>query len=194
MKAKEIKLEKITLVGKVIEYELKVRKSGKNIRLTIHPEKGLVVTIPRRVTKAAAEKFIVEKSAWVLKSIAHYKKIKATAPKKHTAKEIAEYKKKALALAASRLAHFNTFYNFPYRNISIRNQKTRWGSCTRERNLNFNYKIALLPQRLSDYIVVHELCHVKEMNHSVRFWNLVAETIPDHLLRRKELRQSNVRL
>jgi predicted metal-dependent hydrolase len=99
-----------------------------------------------------------------------------------------ENKDKALQIAKDRINHFNKYYNFQFKNITIKNQKTRWGSCSRKGNLNFNYKIALLPENISDYIIVHELCHLKEFNHSKRFWDLVAETIPDYLILRKKLK------
>ena len=73
--------------------------------------------------------------------------------------------------------------------VAIRNQRSRWGSCSKQGNLNFNYKIALLPDALADYIVVHELCHLGEFNHSQAFWDLVAVAVPDHRERRAELRQ-----
>jgi predicted metal-dependent hydrolase len=87
-----------------------------------------------------------------------------------------------------KLESFNAFYNHPYRGVSIRNQKTRWGSCSSRGNLNFNVKIVFLPESLQDYLIVHELCHLKELNHSKRFWDLVAQTIPDHIARRQQLR------
>jgi predicted metal-dependent hydrolase len=68
-------------------------------------------------------------------------------------------------------------------------QKSRWGSCSRKKNLNFNYKLIQLPLELADYIVVHELCHLQEFNHGQGFWNLVGETIPDYKARRDELRK-----
>ncbi len=87
-----------------------------------------------------------------------------------------------------RLALFNKDYGFTYRRITIRNQRTRWGSASRSGNLNFNYRMTFLPPHLSDYVIVHELCHLGEFNHSKKFWDLVARTIPDHRALRKELR------
>jgi predicted metal-dependent hydrolase len=100
----------------------------------------------------------------------------------------------ARALAAARLAHFNTFYNFTYNQVRIRNQKTRWGSCSQKGNLNFTYKLILLSSRLVDYVIVHELCHLEQMNHSPKFWELVSQTIPDYKARRRELLHGTVRL
>lgn len=99
-----------------------------------------------------------------------------------------QYKEHARLLVYKRIEYFNAFYRFHFHRVAIRNQKSRWGSCSRQGNLNFNYKVVFLPEHLVDYIVVHELCHLKEMNHSPRFWNLVAQTIPDHKVRRKQLR------
>ena len=99
-----------------------------------------------------------------------------------------KYKEEARKLALSRLEHFNQFYNFEYNTVRIKAQTTRWGSCSSKGNLNFNYKIALLPPHLLDYIVVHELCHLGEFNHSQNFWNLVEKMIPNHFELRMELR------
>jgi len=100
-----------------------------------------------------------------------------------------KYKENALALAENRIRYFNKIYQFWLNAINIKNQKTRWGSCSRKGNLNFNYKIALLPLQLADYIIVHELCHLGEFNHSRKFWDLVGKTIPDYGLLRNELRK-----
>lgn len=104
----------------------------------------------------------------------------------------AKYKEVAREVAHKKLEEFNKIYNFKYGKISIKNQKTRWGSCSRSGNINFNYKIALLPDRLADYIIVHELCHLGEFNHSKNFWNLVEKTIPDYEQRREELKKKRL--
>lgn len=91
-----------------------------------------------------------------------------------------EHKEKARKLVLSRLEYFNLHYNFEWNRVAIRNQRRCWGSCSSLKNLNFNYKILFLPSHLQDYIIVHEMCHLQELNHKIGFWNLVAETIPQY--------------
>ena len=112
--------------------------------------------------------------------------------KKYTRWDYKKHKESARALAHARVAHFNSFYNFPVGRISIRNTKTRWGSCSKKGNLNFNYKILFLSSHMTDYIIVHELCHLKEFNHSQNFWDLVAKIVPEHKAIRSELRKKEV--
>jgi predicted metal-dependent hydrolase len=94
--------------------------------------------------------------------------------------EYKELKEKARTLIHERLKHYNAYYNFSYNKVAIRNQKSRWGSCSARKNLNFNYRLVLLSPELLDYVVVHELCHLQEMNHGKKFWDLVARTVPDY--------------
>ncbi len=79
-------------------------------------------------------------------------------------------------------------YGFSFKKVSVRAQKTRWGSCSKAGNLNFNYKIALLPSVIADYIIVHEICHLGAFDHSKKFWDLVALTVPGHKAIRKSLK------
>ncbi|MCK5061902.1 M48 family metallopeptidase, partial [Candidatus Parcubacteria bacterium] len=100
-----------------------------------------------------------------------------------------EKKEKARKTILNKINALNKHYNFKFNRVAIRNQKTRWGSCSAKGNLNFNYKIIYLPIKLQDYIITHELCHLQELNHSRKFWKLVAKIIPDYLSARKELKK-----
>ncbi|MBI5411659.1 M48 family metallopeptidase [Candidatus Peregrinibacteria bacterium] len=124
---------------------------------------ALVVSIP-------AELAPVEKAALVQEALTRF------------------FKKKAGEVIHDRLSHFNDFYHFEYRRVTLRDQKTRWGSCSRDGNLNFNWRLILAPIEVIDYVVVHELCHLREMNHSTRFWALVVQTLPDYKQWRKWIR------
>lgn len=99
------------------------------------------------------------------------------------------YRRQGRRVFEERVAHWNTQYGFSYGRIAIRDQKSRWGSCSRQGNLNFNWRLLLAPLPVLDYIVIHELAHLKEGNHSPRFWALVAEKCPDYRGYRDWLRQ-----
>ena len=108
-------------------------------------------------------------------------------------KEYIFYKYHALELVKNRLAYFNTMYHFKINRVSIKNQKTRWGSCSKKGNLNFNYRVALLPPHLADYVIVHELCHLGEFNHSPNFWKLVARGIPNYKKIKREFKKISLK-
>ncbi len=104
-------------------------------------------------------------------------------------KKYLEQKEDARKLVLDRLEYWNKHYNFKYGRVSIRNQRSRWGSCSSKGNLNFNFRIVTLPPHLSDYIIVHELCHLGQMNHSQKFWDLVGRTLPNYEELMLELRK-----
>lgn len=154
------------------------------MRLAIYCDGNFVVTIPHFTDVSFAERFIREKADWILKKLDsfHTSKFRPINPLFLSGSK-REYKMQRVAafdLAQKKVAFLNQFYDFKIGKISIRNQKTRWGSCSRNGNLSFNYKIALAPEKFSDYIIVHELCHLGEFNHSKKFWELVSQTIPDY--------------
>ncbi len=102
-------------------------------------------------------------------------------------------REQARRFVENRIKYFNSFYNFKLNRIAIKNQMTRWGSCSSKGNLNFNYKVIYLKPALADYLIVHELCHLGELNHSKRFWTLVLKTIPNYVKINKELKRMHIR-
>lgn len=171
-----------------IAYTMRKSSRARYMRLAVYAGGELVVTAPSRIPLHTVEQFIVEKADWILRTTLRMSKFKKPVLGRGGRREYLAHKDTAFALAHSRLAHFNEVYEFAVGKISIRNQKTRWGSCSKKGNLNFNYKIALLPPHLCDYIIVHELCHLKEFNHGVKFWALVEKTLPNHTSLRRELK------
>ncbi len=181
----------IVLLGKEVPYELKTSMRARALRLSVYPGGSLVVTAPNFISEGRVEDFLTRKSHWVIEKIEHLKKFVGTFIQKRSGgkREYRLLKSQAHILAQSRVEHFNSIYQFKYDRISIRNQKTRWGSCSKRGNLSFNYKIVKLPVYLQDYLVVHELCHLGEFNHSQKFWDLVARTVPNYRVLRKELKK-----
>lgn len=177
---------------------IKVQESSraKHVRISVYPDGRVVVTKPLRTSFKTIERFIEDKKEWIQKTQESFaqKKQRRTGtepialprPRKNSA-AYKEARKAARKLVSERLKYFNTLYNFPYGTISIRNQKTRWGSCSAGGNLSFNYRIIYLPPELADYVIVHELCHVKEHNHSPKFWEQMARTLPNHKALRKRI-------
>ena len=96
----------------------------------------------------------------------------------------------AKEIIRARVKHWAAELKLEYNRVTIKDQRTVWGSCSRKKNLNFNWRLAAVPPEALDYIVIHELCHLREMNHSKRFWDLVRLTCPDYPARRKWLRKN----
>ena len=173
-------------------YTVKINPKSRYLRIRIQPGGEVLVAVPKNVSSSVVDKFLRDKQDWIEKKVKLMEQYPKTPKVTLSKKEIAVLKIKALTFAQERLIYFNTKYGYTWNTITVRQQKTRWGSCSRKGNLNFNYKIALLPEHLADYIVVHELCHLEEFNHSPKFWTLVARTILNYKERRRELREKGV--
>ncbi|EKD99717.1 MAG: hypothetical protein ACD_22C00190G0001 [uncultured bacterium] len=102
------------------------------------------------------------------------------------------HKPEARKAIKEQLNFFADLYGVKINRVFIRNQRSRWGSCSKLGNLNFNYKVALLPKELMNYVIVHEVCHLIEFNHSKNFWNQVGKTVPNYKELRKKLRAINL--
>ncbi len=175
-----------------IKYTLKLSRKAKRLRLAIYCDGAVVLTAPHSASENFINQFVTKNTEWILRKLEGFKPFIARSFIKNSKKDFIKYKTEALALTQSRVEYFNQFYNFKFNKINIRNQKTRWGSCSKKGNLNFNYKIALLPAKSADYVIVHELCHLGEFNHSKGFWNLVAQVIPDYLKIRNDLKKNRI--
>lgn len=183
--------KEIYLADKAISYNLKISPRAKHLRLAIYCNGDLVVTQPRLIKTETVENFIKAKADWIINKIADFKNKEAGPISRLTRRDYLNKREEVRTLVKERLQYFNGFYNFEFLQINIRDQKTRWGSCSRRGNMNFNFRLLYLPERMRDYVIVHELCHLKELNHSVRFWNLVARTIPDYQDLRNGLKRIN---
>jgi hypothetical protein len=180
--------KKISLNNQEIEYEVKNSRRARRLRVAIHCDATMVVTVPRGFTIGDLDKFLQQKADWILSKIAYFKKFENKIKIPSGAGEYKKHKNEARKFIIGRIEEINRIYNFSYGSISVRNQKTRWGSCTQKGNLNFNFKLLFLPTDLADYVIAHELCHLKEFNHSRNFWNLVALSTPRFKSKRKKLK------
>ena len=181
----------ILLEGTSVSYTVRQSTRAKRVSITVSPSGDVSVTLPTRLSEKHSESFLREKSKWVLKQLTALEGQDIRLIPKHTKKEEHLYKEYARLYVAHVLSKYKKVYPFSYTDVRIKTHTSQWGSCSSKRILNFNYKLIFLPTELSEYVVVHELCHLKEMNHSKRYWALVAETIPDHKKWRKWIRDNH---
>jgi hypothetical protein len=177
----------INLNGQTVSYSLKTSARARNLRITVKPGGTVAAVKPAFISDRAVEEFLAKKSGWLIGKIDLLKNKKSLAAS-GTRADFKRCAPLARALALRKIEKYKQIYKLDFNRVAIRNQSTRWGSCSCKGNLNFNYRIVLLPERLADYIVVHEMCHLRELNHSRNFWNLVAVAFPDYACARKELK------
>ncbi len=186
--------KQIALQDKKITYTLRKSHRARRMRLAVYCDGTIVVTSPFDLKETVVEKFIREKTDWLFKKIAFFKQFSGKAVARHSKADYLKYKDEAYALAVERVNYFNTIYQFSFSQINIKNQKTRWGSCSKRGNLNFNYKILFLPMDARDYVIVHELCHLREFNHSKKFWSLVGKMLPNYKEVKTNLRNQSMNI
>jgi predicted metal-dependent hydrolase len=173
----------------MLEFTIKNSPRASGLRLSVFRDGRVVVTKPRFVLDFVAKKFVASREAWVLERQREFAKNPKIKLCSGTVSEYRKYKDTALALAVRKCEVFGRKLGVTFNIIAVRRQKTRWGSCSKKGNLNFNYKIVFLPEELQDYLVVHELCHIKEFNHGKDFWNLVRTLVPDFMQKKAELKK-----
>ena len=154
----------------------------KTISLQIKPDGSIELKAPMQMKDAQIKEFLHQKSGWIEKHLQAVKERQQQMSriKPLTMEKIHELADQALEVIPKRAAYFAPLVGVTYGRITIRNQKSRWGSCSSKGNLNFNCLLMLMPQDVLDYVVVHELCHRKEMNHSPQFWAEVRKVMPDY--------------
>jgi len=179
----------IKLHNRIVSYSIRRSKRAKRLRLAVYCDGNFVVTVPRKFSSGSVGKYVIAKSQWVISKLKFFEELNTKQKLILGTGAYELYKDKALKMVTKRLSAINQiFYRFKFNKVTIKSHKTRWGSCSKKRNLNFNYKILFLPPRIRDYIMIHELCHLKEFNHSNRFWKLVAKSIPAYLNITEELK------
>ena len=164
-----------------------IRSARRTVAIQITPDGRVLVRCPRNMTDAYIKGFVSSKAAWVEKHLSKY-----------AGQDISPFTQEALrALSCQaaqtirqRVEHFAPIIGVDYGRIAIRHQRTRWGSCSAKGNLNFNCLLMLAPPEVADYVVVHELCHRKELNHSSRFWAEVVRVCPEYRACRKWLKEN----
>lgn len=168
-----------------------VRSKRRSYGIVVDEEGCVTVRIPLRGSMITARNLVRDKRDWIFKKVDLQKRRKqereeqtAQSESKYTPEQRVglekRYRQAAKEYVPKRVDYYASVLGVSYERIRIAEQKTRWGSCSSKGTLSFNWKLMLAPPKVLDYVVVHELCHIKEMNHSPRFWKLVEEIMPDY--------------
>lgn len=163
-----------------------IRSKRKTIAIQVNSDLTVTVRAPRHTAKGEIDRILQEKESWIRKSMEKIREkeelYEAANIEPLTNEDIRKLADQALQYIPGRVKIFSKLMGVSYGRITIRNQKTRWGSCSGKGNLNFNCLLMLAPPEVIDYVVVHELCHRKEMNHSKAFWEEVEKILPEYRL------------
>ena len=166
-----------------MKYNIELIKSNrKSIGIEIKPDGRVIARAPYLMKQSEIDRFIGEKSAWIERHLQKLQEAQSRqgAVEKLTSEEIQALAEKALEYIPQRVEYYASLIGVDYGRITIRNQKTKWGSCSSKGNLNFNCLLMLTPPEVIDSVVVHELCHRKEMNHSKEFYSEVLRVYPEY--------------
>lgn len=170
-----------------------IRSNRKTVAIQVNSDLSVTVRAPRSASEKDIEEILKKKEDWISK---HIEKIKGTKERfeaepteKLTREKVIALVEEALKVIPERVEYFAKVIGVTYGKITVRNQKTRWGSCSSKGNLNFNCLLMLAPPEVLDYVVVHELCHRKQMNHSKAFWLEVEKVLPNYKEVRKWLKE-----
>lgn len=162
-----------------------IKSNRKTIAIQIKPDGSILVRCPRRMALGEVRSFVESKAAWIEK---HLAKLPPPETQRLTQTEIEALRSRTRELVIQQANYYAPRIGVTYNRVAVRTQHTRWGSCSSKGNLNFNCLLALVPPEVLSYVVVHELCHRKELNHSPRFWSLVENILPDYKIQQKWLR------
>lgn len=170
-----------------------IRSNRKTVAIQVNSNLSVTVRAPRSVSEKDIEEILKKKEAWISKHIEKIKetkeRVEAEPTEKLTREKVIALADEALKVIPERVEYFAKVIGVTYGKITVRNQKTRWGSCSSKGNLNFNCLLMLAPPEVLDYVVVHELCHRKQMNHSKAFWLEVEKVLPNYKEVRKWLKE-----
>lgn len=171
-----------------------IRSNRKSCSISITPDGRITVRVPLRISDREIRHLLTDRQTWIITKYLEQQQKQARMP----VSDLTDTQRAALTqryIAAAReyfpkrAAHFQQFTGGIYSRITIRDQKTRWGSCSARGTLSFNWRLMLAPPAILDYVVVHELCHLTHMNHSPAFWQAVEAVCPDYRDSRRWLKE-----
>ena len=168
-----------------ISYQI-LRSARRTTAIEIQPDGTVLVRCPYRMSDSRVRELVQSKAAWIRKKLAS----QPMNQPQMTPEQLLALADSAKSYIPERVKYYAAQLGVSYGRITIRSQQTRWGSCSGKGNLNFNCLLMLAPAQVIDYVVVHELCHRRHMNHSAAFWQAVEEIMPDYAQWRKWLKEN----
>lgn len=165
-----------------------IYSSRKTLAIQVTSRKEVIVRAPRSMPAAKIDAFLTEKEGWILKHLHTIEIVPESNPQKLPESVRKRYIENARAVFTQKVSHYASLMGVTYGRITIREQKTRWGSCSSKGNLNFNWRLIFAPEYVLNYVVVHELAHRKEMNHSKAFYAVIESVLPDYQTAKKWLK------
>lgn len=169
-----------------------IRSARKSLGLEVRDANTVLARIPTRVSDRELKVFVENHRSWILEKTAvmaeREENRKSTPAPLPELLSKTDWMKIQLKIG-KRVRHYCEAMGVTVGYVTVKNQKTRWGSCSAKGNVNFNYQLAFLPDELLDYVVIHELAHRRHMNHSRAFWAEVEKYCPDYLERREQLKE-----
>lgn len=184
-----MKEESLLVANTTIKYSVRESRLAKRMRVAVYADGDVVVTKPMNVSFENLKSFVEAKKLWIIKKTEEKKIAIVPELKENSRMHYLLNKSEAKKLVKQKLEEWNEKLELEYRSFSIKNLKSRWGSCSSNKNLSFNYKILFLPEMMQDYIIVHELCHLKTMNHSKKFWALLGNIMPNYLSIKEKIKK-----
>ena len=173
--------EKIFVDPQIGEVVFRKSLRSRSIGIRVHPVKGVSVSVPYIVPYAAARLFFEARRSWIIETMARqkekYKDMKVASPS-----EVEAMRRQAKSQLPERLAELADRYGFTYNRVTIKHNATNWGSCSSKGNINLNLNIVRLPKVLQDYVLLHELCHLRHPNHGHGFHLLLEHLLTDNLM------------
>ena len=181
---------KVIIIPSIGEIEWKRNQRARNLNLSVEPFTGIHVTVPPGTPISEIKNFIISKKNWIVK---HLERAREMERKRRQAAIIIDRidPVKAANELTRELARLADRYGFQFRKVTIRNQRTRWGSCSANNNISLNINLVHLPENLLRYVLLHELVHTRIKNHSRKFWNEMDRLMGDTKELRKKLNEFN---
>jgi hypothetical protein len=172
--------ESLLVLDRTIPYTVRVSEQAKRLRVAVYLDGDVIVTKPKHTTYDHLKKFVESKRYWIVSKLEHNNSIASPDLKDGSAQHFTKNEDKALKLVTNKVEIWAKKLGYEYGDVCVKQLKSRWGSCSSKGNLTFNYKVLFLDDDLRDYVVVHELCHIAQPNHSRKFWNLVEKSLPNY--------------